>query len=54
MMLSAAALLEENPKPSLDEIKLALSGNLCRCTGYTNIIKAVAVAAKTLREQETP
>jgi carbon-monoxide dehydrogenase small subunit len=45
MMLSAAALLEKNPKPTRDEIKLALSGNLCRCTGYTQIIDAVEVAS---------
>ncbi len=45
MMLSAAALLERNPKPSRDEIKHALSGNLCRCTGYTQILDAVEVAS---------
>jgi carbon-monoxide dehydrogenase small subunit len=45
MMLSAAALLEENPRPSRDEIKEALSGNLCRCTGYTQILNAVEVAS---------
>lgn len=45
MMLSAAALLEENPRPSRDEIKDALSGNLCRCTGYTQILNAVEVAS---------
>mgnify|MGYP001215702311 CR=1 FL=1 len=44
MMLSAAALLEENPRPSRDDIKEALSGNLCRCTGYTQILNAVEVA----------
>jgi 4-hydroxybenzoyl-CoA reductase subunit alpha len=46
MMLSAAALLEETPKPSLEEIKVALSGNLCRCTGYTKIYEAVQQAAE--------
>jgi carbon-monoxide dehydrogenase small subunit len=45
MMLSAAALLERQPKPSREEIKDALSGNLCRCTGYTQIINAVEVAS---------
>ena len=44
MMLSAAALLEQNPSPTRDEIKQALSGNLCRCTGYTQILDAVEVA----------
>jgi aerobic-type carbon monoxide dehydrogenase small subunit (CoxS/CutS family) len=45
MMVSARALLDENPKPSLADIKQALSGNLCRCTGYTKILEAVQVAA---------
>ncbi len=45
MMLSAAALLEKNPKPTRDQIKEALSGNLCRCTGYTQIFDAVEVAS---------
>ncbi|WP_420622791.1 (2Fe-2S)-binding protein [Candidatus Poriferisodalis sp.] len=48
MMLSAKALLEENPNPSEDEIRWALSGNLCRCTGYQNIVKAVMWAATKL------
>lgn len=46
MMLVAAALLEENPDPSEDDIRWALSGNLCRCTGYQNIVKAVQRAAE--------
>ncbi len=45
MMLSAAALLERNAKPTREEIKVALSGNLCRCTGYTQILDAVEVAS---------
>jgi carbon-monoxide dehydrogenase small subunit len=49
VLMSAAALLEENPNPSLEEIKMALSGNLCRCTGYTKIFEAVQSAAATLR-----
>jgi carbon-monoxide dehydrogenase small subunit len=49
VLMSAAALLEENPNPSLDEIKTALSGNLCRCTGYTKIFQAVQSAAATTR-----
>ncbi len=48
MMLSAKALLEENPNPTEDEIRWALSGNLCRCTGYQNIVKAVMWAAEKL------
>ena len=45
MMLSARALLDKNPKPTLVQIQEALSGNLCRCTGYTKIYEAVQVAA---------
>ncbi|HEU4488395.1 MAG TPA: (2Fe-2S)-binding protein, partial [Actinomycetota bacterium] len=45
MMLTAAALLEDNPSPSEEEIRWGLSGNLCRCTGYQNIVKAVQWAA---------
>lgn len=46
MIVSASALLMRNPKPSVEEIRTALSGNLCRCTGYTKIIAAVQEAAK--------
>lgn len=41
MLLSAKALLDENPQPTEEEVKEAISGNLCRCTGYTNIIEAI-------------
>lgn len=44
MVLSAKALLAENPDPTEDEIRVALSGNLCRCTGYTRIVDAVMAA----------
>jgi carbon-monoxide dehydrogenase small subunit len=50
MMLTAIALLEENPDPSEEEIRWALSGNICRCTGYQNIVKAVRQAAAAMRE----
>lgn len=46
MILSAKALLDENPHPSAEEIKTALSGNLCRCTGYTKILEAVQRASE--------
>lgn len=46
MVLSAKALLDENPKPTRDEVKEALAGNLCRCTGYVKIVDAVMTAAK--------
>ena len=48
VLMSMAAFLAEVPSPSEDEIRVALSGNLCRCTGYQNIIQAVATAAKAL------
>jgi carbon-monoxide dehydrogenase small subunit len=51
MMLAAKALLDENPDPTEDEVRWALSGNLCRCTGYQNIVKAVLWAAEKLRAQ---
>ncbi|ADQ15523.1 (2Fe-2S)-binding protein [Halanaerobium hydrogeniformans] len=46
MLMSALALLKKNPRPSKSEIKTALEGNLCRCTGYQQIIEAVETAAK--------
>jgi carbon-monoxide dehydrogenase small subunit len=48
MMLTASALLERSPSPSEEEIRWALSGNVCRCTGYQNIVKAVQHAAGTI------
>jgi carbon-monoxide dehydrogenase small subunit len=51
MMLVAAALLEENPNPSEEDIRWAISGNLCRCTGYQNIVNAVQHAASALQSQ---
>lgn len=48
-LMSAAALLRENSDPSDEEIRQALAGNLCRCTGYDKIVKAVRSAAATLR-----
>ena len=52
MLLRSYRLLEENPDPSEDEIRAGLAGNLCRCTGYQNIVKAVRNAALKLKEQE--
>jgi len=48
MVMSAAGLLAENPAPTDDQIRHALEGNLCRCTGYVNIVEAVRQAADTL------
>ena len=51
MMLVGAALLEENDDPSEDEIRWAISGNLCRCTGYMNIVKSIQAAAAERKAQ---
>jgi carbon-monoxide dehydrogenase small subunit len=48
ILMSMAVFLKERPKPTEEEIRVALSGNLCRCTGYQNIIQAVALAAERL------
>jgi carbon-monoxide dehydrogenase small subunit len=50
ILMTVEAFLRENPDPSSDEVKTMLSGNLCRCTGYQNIITAVLESAKRLRE----
>jgi carbon-monoxide dehydrogenase small subunit len=52
MILSAKALLDENPKPTEHEIRTAISGNLCRCTGYQKIVEAVQEAVKTIEGME--
>ena len=52
MMLTASALLESNPSPSEPEIRRAISGNLCRCTGYQNIVKAIQYAAEAAKGDE--
>jgi aerobic carbon-monoxide dehydrogenase small subunit len=51
MMMVAQSLLEKNPDPSEHEIREAISGQLCRCTGYDNIVKSIQSAAKTLAAQ---
>ena len=48
MILSAKALLDENPNPTRDEVEVALAGNLCRCTGYVKIVDAVLAAVETM------
>ena len=50
MMLTSVALLKENPSPTDEEIRWAISGQICRCTGYQNIVNAVRSAAKSMRE----
>ena len=54
MVMSAYALLLRDSDPSRDDIRKALRGNLCRCTGYQQIVDAVELAAKVMREQATP
>jgi carbon-monoxide dehydrogenase small subunit len=51
MMMAAKALLERNDNPTEDDVRWALSGNLCRCTGYQNIVKAVLWAAEKMRAE---
>lgn len=50
MMLVGTAFIEENPAPTEDEVRWAISGNLCRCTGYMNIVKSIQAAAEATRE----
>ena len=50
MLMTGAAFLKRNPSPTEDDIRHAISGNLCRCTGYVNIVKAYEYAAAKLRE----
>ena len=54
MIMAAKALLDENPEPTVEEIKHALRRNLCRCTGYKKIIEAVQLAGRFLRGEITP
>ena len=53
MILAAKALLDENPSPAREEVKEAVSGNLCRCTGYVKIIDSVLAAARELQDRES-
>jgi len=50
MLMTSYAFLKKTPKPTEDEIRWAISGNLCRCTGYVNIVKSIEYAAAKLRE----
>ncbi len=52
MLIRAQRLLHENPDPSEEEIRWGIAGNLCRCTGYQNIVKAIRNAAQAMRQKE--
>jgi carbon-monoxide dehydrogenase small subunit len=55
MVMAAAGFLESSPSPTEAEVRAALEGNLCRCTGYVKIVRAVQVAAERMREaRRTP
>jgi len=58
ILVAAKALLDENPAPTVDEIRFAIAGNICRCTGYTKIIDAISLAARSprrdVREEVAP
>lgn len=54
MTLAAAALLADNPTPDREAVRHALSGNLCRCTGYVKIVDAVQAAAQAMRQEKGP
>jgi carbon-monoxide dehydrogenase small subunit len=47
MLMSAKALLDHNPNPTEDEVRIAISGNLCRCTGYVKIVEAIKAASQS-------
>ena len=54
MMLTGAALIEQNPAPSDDDVRWAISGQICRCTGYMNIVKAIQAAARAKAAASVP
>jgi carbon-monoxide dehydrogenase small subunit len=54
MLLTGAALIEQNPAPSEQDVRWAISGNICRCTGYSNIVKAIQAAAAATSGMSTP
>ncbi len=54
MMLVGSKLIEDNPNPTEDEVRWAISGNLCRCTGYINIVKSIQLAARMASARSDP
>ena len=53
VLMAAAALIDENPRPSAEDIRYGIAGNLCRCTGYTKMVTAISEAAGTLASQRS-
>jgi carbon-monoxide dehydrogenase small subunit len=51
LIMSATGLLQENPNPTEEEVRLAIGGNLCRCTGYVKVVEAILAAAETMQRQ---
>jgi carbon-monoxide dehydrogenase small subunit len=54
IVMMAKALLDENPNPTEDDIRLGIAGNICRCTGYTKIIEAIQAAAREMAAAKEP
>jgi carbon-monoxide dehydrogenase small subunit len=52
MIMRSYRFLQENPDPTEDEVRFGISGNLCRCTGYQNIVKSIMAAASKIRDEE--
>jgi carbon-monoxide dehydrogenase small subunit len=50
LIMSGTALLNENPEPTEEEVRFAIGGNLCRCTGYSKVVEAILAAAKVMRD----
>ena len=51
LIMSGAALLDRNPDPTEEEVRIAIGGNLCRCTGYSKVVQAILAAAETARSR---
>jgi carbon-monoxide dehydrogenase small subunit len=52
LIMAAVGLLSENPDPTIEEVKYGIGGNLCRCTGYSKVVEAIAAAARVMRESK--
>ena len=52
LIMAAVGLLSENPDPTIEEVKYGIGGNLCRCTGYSKVVEAIAAAARVMRERK--